>query len=122
MSDGNFTNPFGTAAAGSGFEVYPQALRAATDDVFAARDKVLKFGQEDLGQVVLRDDDVGMLGAQAGVVEMFNNAIAHIRDKTGKGAMQLGQFGEALDKAADYYDTQDEADFKRLRDLEKGMG
>ncbi len=36
MSDGDFTNPFGTAAAGSGFEVYPQALRAATDDVFAA--------------------------------------------------------------------------------------
>ncbi|WP_206797158.1 hypothetical protein [Amycolatopsis sp. MtRt-6] len=121
MSDGNF-NPFGTAAAGSGFEVYPQALRAATDDVFAARDKVIKFGQEDLAQVVLRDDDVGILGAQAGVVEMFNSTIAHIRDKTAKGAMQLGQFAEALDKAADYYDTQDEADFKRLRDLEKGMG
>lgn len=121
MSDGNF-NPFGTAAAGSGFEVYPQALRAATDDVFAARDKVIKFGQEDLAQVVLRDDDVGMLGARAGVVEMFNSTIAHIRDKTAKGAMQLGQFAEALDKAADYYDTQDEADFKRLRDLEKGMG
>ena len=96
-------------------------MRAATDDVFAARDKVIKFGHEDLAQVVLRDDDVGMLGAQAGVVEKFNDAIAHIRTKTGKGAMQLGQFAEALDKAADYYDTQDEADFTRLRDLEKGM-
>ncbi|QKV74108.1 hypothetical protein [Amycolatopsis sp. Hca4] len=122
MNNGNFTNPFGNAAAGSGFEVYPQALRAATDDVFAARDKVLKFGQQDLAQVVLRDDDVGMLGARAGVVEMFNNAIAHIRDKTDKGAMQLGQFAEAMDKAADYYETQDEADFQRLRDLERGMG
>ncbi|WP_410598046.1 hypothetical protein [Amycolatopsis sp. lyj-23] len=122
MSEGNFSNPFGTAAAGSGFEVYPQALRAATDDVFAARDKVTKFGQEDLGRVSLNDSDVGMLGTQAGVVDMFNAAIAHIRDKTGRGAMQLGQFAEALDKAADYYDTQDEADFKRLRDLEKGAG
>ncbi|WP_329049124.1 hypothetical protein OG738_40870 [Amycolatopsis sp. NBC_01488] len=121
MSDGNFANPFGTAAAGSGFEVYPQALRAATDDVFAARDKVIKFGHEDLAQVVLREDDVGMLGAQAGVVAKFNDAIAHIRGKTDKGAMQLGQFAEALDKAADYYDSQDEADFERLHDLERGM-
>lgn len=111
----------GNAAAGSGFEVYPQALRAATDDVFAARDKVTKFGNDDLAQVVLRDDDVGMLGAQAGVVEKFNAAIAHIRDKTGKGAMQLGQFAEALDKAADFYETQDEADFQHLRDLERGL-
>ena len=76
MSDGKFTNPFDNAAAGSGFEVYPQALCAATDDVFAARDKGLKFGQEDLAEVVLRDDDVGMLGARAQAV---NSATFDIR-------------------------------------------
>jgi hypothetical protein len=119
MSSGDFSNPLGTAAAGSDFEVYPEALRAATDDVFAARDKVVEFAQRDLTQMVLRDDDVGMLGAASGVVQMFNEVIDHIRDKTNKGAMQLARFGEALDKAADYYETQDEADFKRLRDLEE---
>jgi hypothetical protein len=121
MNSGKFTDPFGNAAAGSAFEVYPESLRAATDDVFAARDKVVKFGNEDLSQVVLRDDDVGMLGVQAGVVQKFNEAIAHLREKTNKGAMQLERFAEALDKAADYYETQDEEDFKRLRDLEKGL-
>jgi hypothetical protein len=97
MNSGEFTDPFGNAAAGSAFEVYPESLRAATDD------------------------DVGMLGAQAGVVQKFNEAIAHLREKTNKGAMQLERFAEALDKAADYYETQDEEDFKRLRDLEKGL-
>ncbi|RSD19717.1 hypothetical protein [Amycolatopsis eburnea] len=120
MSSGNF-NPFGNAAAGSGFEVYPESLRAATDDVFAARDKVVKFGSEDLAQVALSDGDVGMLGAQADVVRMFNEAITGIRQKTDKGAAQLEKFATALDKAADYYETQDEEDFKRLRDLAKGL-
>jgi hypothetical protein len=120
MSTGSF-NPLGNAAAGSGFEVYPEALRAATDDVFAARDKVVKFGNEDLAQVVLRDGDVGMLGAQADVVQKFNEAITHIREKTDKGATQLERFATALDKAADYYETQDEEDFKRLRDQGKGL-
>ncbi|UOZ03972.1 hypothetical protein [Amycolatopsis sp. WQ 127309] len=120
MSTGNF-NPLGNAAAGSGFEVYPEALRAATDDIFAARDKVVKFGDDDLSQMVLRDDDVGMLGVRANVVRAFNDALGGIRDKTDKGAVQLGRFAEALDKAADYYETQDEEDFKRLRDQEKGL-
>ncbi|MDS0135931.1 MULTISPECIES: hypothetical protein [unclassified Amycolatopsis] len=42
MSSGNF-NPYGNAAAGSSFEVYPEALRKATDDICAARDKVATF-------------------------------------------------------------------------------
>jgi hypothetical protein len=121
MNSGDFGNVFGSNAAGSGFEVYPEALRAATDDVFAARDKVVKLCRQDLAQVVLRDDDVGMLGCHSGVARIFNEAIVHIREKTAKGAMQLERFAAALDKAADYYETQDEADFKRLRDQEKGM-
>jgi hypothetical protein len=120
MSTGNF-NPFGNAAAGSGFEVYPEALRKATDDIYAARDKVTTFANDDLAHIVLRDDDVGMLGVQADVVRIFNETIAHMRDKTDKGAMQIERLAEALDKAADYYETQDEADFKRLRDQEKGL-
>lgn len=47
----------------------------------AALDTVPKFGQQDLAQVFLRDDDVGMLGAQAGVVRMFIETIAYIPDK-----------------------------------------
>ncbi|KDN22093.1 hypothetical protein [Amycolatopsis rifamycinica] len=120
MSTGNF-NPFGNAAAGSGFEVYPEALRKATDGIFAARDKIAKFADDGLAHIVLRDDDVGMLGVQANVVDIFNATVAHIRDKTDKGAMQLERLAEALDKAADYYETQDEADFRRLRDQEKGQ-
>jgi hypothetical protein len=120
MSSGNF-NPFGNAAAGSGFEVYPEALRTATDDIYAARDKVTSFANDDLAQITLRDDDVGMLGVMADVVHVFNETVAQMRDKTDKGAMQLERLAEALDKAADYYETQDEADFKRLRDQEKGL-
>ncbi|MEW2505953.1 MULTISPECIES: hypothetical protein [unclassified Amycolatopsis] len=120
MNNSNF-NPLGNAAAGSRFEVYPEALRAATDDVFAAREKLVKFGIDDLSPMVLRDDDVGLLGVQAGVVTTFNNAIEGIRDKTGKGAVQLERFAEAMDKAADYYETLDDEDFKQLRAKEEGM-
>ncbi|WIX76961.1 hypothetical protein QRX50_36915 [Amycolatopsis carbonis] len=120
MSNGNFY-PLGNAAAGSRFEVYPEALRAATDDVYAARETVVKFGIDDLSPMVLRDDDVGLLGVQSDVVTAFNDAIAGIRDKTGKGAVQLERFAQALDKAADYYETQDEEDFKQLRAKEEGV-
>ncbi|MEV6644362.1 type VII secretion target [Amycolatopsis sp. NPDC051371] len=120
MSSGN-VNPFGNAAAGSGFEVYPETLRTATDDIYAASDKVVSFANDDLPQITLRDDDVGMLGVMANVVDIFNQTVAHMRDKTAKGAMQLQRLADALDKAADYYETQDEADFKRLRDQEKGL-
>jgi hypothetical protein len=95
-------------------------LRAATDNIFSAREKVVKFGIEDLSQMVLRDDDVGLLGVQADVVTVFNDAIQGIRDKAGKGAVQLERFAETLDKAADYYETQDEEDFKRLRAKKEG--
>ena len=113
-------NPLGNAAAGSGFEIYPEKLREATNDIFAARDKVVTFATQDLAHIHLRDDDVGLLGVEANIVHIFNETIAHMRDKTTKGAMQLEQLAEALDTAADFYETQDEADFKRLRDLEKG--
>lgn len=120
MTTGGF-DPMGGGASGSGFEVYPEALRAATNDVFAARDKVVKFADQDLSTMVLRDDDVGMLGARAQVVQAFNDLIGGMRDKSKQGATQLERFAEALDKAADYYETQDEEDYKRLRDKEEEL-
>ncbi|WP_329072343.1 hypothetical protein [Amycolatopsis sp. NBC_01480] len=114
-------DPMTNDSSGAGFEVYPQALRQATEHIFAARDKVMKFANDDLSSMVLHEDDVGLLGSQSGVVGVFNKVIASLQDKSGRGAGQLDMLAAALDKAADYYETQDEEDFKRLRDKEEGM-
>jgi hypothetical protein len=114
-------DPMTNDSSGAGFDVYPQALRGATEAIFAARDKVLKFANDDLSSMVLHDEDIGMLGVQSGVVGVFNSMIAGMRDKSVRGAGQLEQFAGALDKAADYYETQDEEDYKRLRDKEEGL-
>ncbi|WP_328606869.1 hypothetical protein OG943_44445 [Amycolatopsis sp. NBC_00345] len=114
-------DPMTNDSSGSGFEVYPQALRGATEDIFAAREKVLKFANNDLSSMVLRNEDVGLLGVESRVVEAFNSAISSIRDKSVRGAGQLEQLAEALDKAADYYETQDEEDYRRLRNKEEGL-
>jgi hypothetical protein len=114
-------DPMTNDSSGSGFEVYPQALRKATEHIFAARDQVMKFANDDLSSMVLRDEDVGLLGVKSGVVDAFNKLIASMRDKSTRGAGQLEQFAAALDKAADYYETQDEEDYKRLRDKEEGL-
>ncbi|WP_091620054.1 hypothetical protein [Amycolatopsis saalfeldensis] len=108
-------------SSGAGFEVYPQALRQATEHIFAARDKVMKFANDDLSSMVLHDEDVGLLGVQSHIVEVFNNVIASMQNKSRRGAEKLDSFAAAVDKAADYYETQDEEDYRRLRDKEKGM-
>jgi hypothetical protein len=114
-------DPMTNDSSRAGFEVYPQALRKATEHIFAARDKVMKFANDDLSSMVLREDDVGLLGSKAGVVGTFNSVIAGMQNKSGRSAGQLEMFAAALDKAADYYETQDEEDYKRLRDKAEGM-
>ncbi|NBH09750.1 hypothetical protein [Amycolatopsis sp. SID8362] len=116
MTSGGF-DPLG---GDSGFEVYPQALRAATNEVFAAREKITKFASGDLAPLTLRNEDVGMLGVRSGIVEVFNAAIQSLREKSERGAERLTALAEALDKAADYYETQDEEDYRRLRAKEEG--
>jgi len=117
MSTGGF-DPLG---GDSGFEVYPQALRAATSEVFAARDRVTKFTRGDLAPMVLHDEDVGMLGVRSGIVPVFNAVVDSMREKSERGAERLTALAEALDKAADYYETQDEEDYRRLRSKEEGL-
>ncbi|MEV6873916.1 hypothetical protein [Amycolatopsis sp. NPDC051128] len=118
MSSGGF-DPIG---GDSGFEVYPQSLRAATNEVFAAREKVTKFAVGDLAPMTLHDEDVGMLGVRSGIVQVFNSVIESMRQKSERGAERLATLAEALDKAADYYETQDEEDYRRLRAKEEGLG
>ncbi|MEV6624234.1 hypothetical protein AB0M83_05630 [Amycolatopsis sp. NPDC051106] len=38
-----------------------------------------------------------------------------------RGAERLTALAEALDKAADYYETQDEEDYRQLRSKEEGL-
>ncbi|MCR6481238.1 hypothetical protein M8542_00240 [Amycolatopsis sp. OK19-0408] len=114
------TGGFDPVGGDSGFEVYPQALRAATNEVFAAREKVKKFAVGDLAPMTLHDEDVGMLGVRSGIVQVFNAVIQGMREKSERGAERLTALAEALDKAADYYETQDEEDYRRLRAKEEG--
>ncbi|WP_181776918.1 hypothetical protein [Amycolatopsis pittospori] len=113
-------DPLGSS--GSGYEVYPEALRRATEDVFHAAGRLRDFANVDIEGLRLGVHDVGMLGEQAGIVEAFNGMIANLQEKSTRGFERLISLGDAMDKAADYYDAQDEEYYKRLRDLEKDGG
>lgn len=107
-------------SGGSGYEVYPEALRRATEDVFHAAGRLRDFAKVDIEGLRLGVHDVGMLGEEAGIIEAFNGMITDLQDKSVRGFDRLIGLGDAMDKAADYYDAQDEEYYKRLRDLENG--
>ncbi|GAA4529437.1 hypothetical protein [Amycolatopsis samaneae] len=112
------TREFDLGGASSGFEVYPDALRKAKSEVFFAADRVISFAGHDLPPLVLKENDVGMLGTKAGIVDVFNSVVDSMRDKSERGAAQLTGLAAALAKAADFYEAQDEEFYKRLRDKE----
>ncbi|MFI9452949.1 hypothetical protein [Amycolatopsis sp. NPDC052450] len=109
-------------SGGSGYEVYPEALRRATEDVFHAAGRLRDFADVDIDGLRLGVHDVGLLGEQSGIIEAFNGMIAELQEKSTRGFERLFKVGDAMDKAADYYDAQDEEYYKRLRDLEKDGG
>ncbi|KFU83300.1 hypothetical protein SAMN04489729_3851 [Amycolatopsis lurida] len=105
---------------GSGYEVYPEALRKATEEIYHAGGILRDFADHDLSDLSLGSHDVGMLGDRVGIARSFAKMITEMQDKSKRNFDRLLALGEAMDKAADYYDAQDDEYFKRLRDLEKG--
>lgn len=107
-------------SSGSGYEVYPESLRNATEDIYHAAGRLRDLADLDLGGLGLSSQDVGMLGDRGwSVVQSFNDMIAEIQDKSRRNFDRLIALGTAMDKAADYYDAQDDEYYKRLRELEK---
>jgi hypothetical protein len=114
------TGPFDSmGASGSGYEVYPESLRKATEDIYHAGGLLRDFADRDLGEFSLGSQDVGMLGDKVEIVQEFNNMIAEMQEKSRRNFDRLIALGSAMDKAADYYDAQDDEYYKRLREIEK---
>lgn len=103
----------------SGYEVYPESLRKTTEDVYHAAGLLRDFADRDLGGLALGSHDVGMLGDRVHVVQAFAAMIVEMQDKSRKNFDRLITLGGSLDKAADYYDAQDDEYYKRLREIEK---
>jgi len=112
-----FPDPLGSSD--SGYEVYPESLRKTTEDVYHAAGLLRDFADRDLGGLVLGPQDVGMLGDRVNVVQAFADMIVDLQDKSRRNFDRLIALGGSLDKAADYYDAQDDEYYKRLRDIEK---
>lgn len=111
------SDPFGSS--GSGYEVYPESLRKATEDIYHAGGILRDFADRDLSDFSLGAHDVGMLGDRVNIAGAFANLITGMQDKSRRNFERLVALGGAMDKAADYYDAQDDEYYKRLRDLEK---
>jgi hypothetical protein len=60
-----------------------------------------------------------MLGDRVAIVQAFNSMIADMQEKSRRNFDRLIVLGSAMDKAADYYDAQDDEYYKRLREIEK---
>jgi hypothetical protein len=91
----------------NGYRVIPAALRNAqkTYEITAERWTTLH------GNVLswtLADDDLGLIGRQAGVIAQYNQAVNTIADKLRDGSESLRSAGEALDQIAAAYEAQDE--------------
>jgi hypothetical protein len=114
---------------GKGYQVYPESLRKAADDVSSAADLVLSFAQNDLADTLLGEYDLGLPGTAtvlmpningAGTVQQYNRAIETIRTVSAKNADTLHRLAQALQTAATYYEQQDAAEYERLKKLEGG--
>jgi len=114
---------------GKGYQVYPESLRKAADDVTSAADLVLKLAQQDLADTLLGEYDLGLPGTTtvlmpnvhgAGTVQQYNRAIETIRAVSAKNADTLHRLAQALQTAATYYEQQDTAEYERLKKLEGG--
>ncbi|MEV7552969.1 hypothetical protein AB0N89_25450 [Amycolatopsis sp. NPDC089917] len=112
------SNPLGSSD--SGYEVYPESLRNATEGIYHAGGVLRDFADRDLNDLYLGPNDVGMLGERVDIAGAFARMIADMQDKSRRNFERLMALGGAMDKAADYYDAQDDEYYKRLRDLEKG--
>ncbi|WP_125680193.1 hypothetical protein [Amycolatopsis sp. WAC 04182] len=108
-----------TSSNGSGYEVYPESLRKATEDIYHSAGILRDFATHDLGGLSLSSHDVGMLGDRVNVVQAFGSMIVEMQDKSRRNFDRLIGLGTAMDKAADYYDAQDEEHYKRLIEIEK---
>lgn len=114
---------------GKGYQVYPETLRKAADDVATAAEQVMTFAQHDLAGALLGPYDLGLPGTLtvlmpnvngAGTVEQYNRALEKIRAVSAKNANTPQYLAQALATAATYYEQQDAAEYERLKKLEGG--
>ncbi|WP_020671220.1 hypothetical protein [Amycolatopsis nigrescens] len=98
-----------------GYRVYPESLRDATNYVQAASHMLSDFADGQLSDMWLGESDLGLLGRESRFVEAYNGALKIMSERSRRGSQRLQNVMEALDKAADHYETQDEADYRRLK-------
>ncbi|MEC3980856.1 hypothetical protein [Amycolatopsis sp. H20-H5] len=115
---------------GQGYRVYPEKLREAANGVGHAADLTQAFADTDLADTMLAGDDLGLPGTATiimpglrgvGTVERYNNAIHQIIELTRVNATELRNLGDALRKAAEYYEQLDEEAYEKLKKIEGGM-
>ena len=114
---------------GKGYHVYPEALRAAANHVAEAVDLLHTFTNTDLRHTALGPYDLGLPGTAtvlmpglngAGTVERYDQALQRIGEVTDANAGKLQALTDALQKAASYYEQQDEEFYRRMKKLDGG--
>ena len=104
-----------------GHRIYPETLRAATVEVYQAADRLDAFAIGELPELHLHDGALGLLGRMANTITAYNNALNVIGGQAKDGAGRVRDVAAALDRAADFYETQDAEDFERMKNIGKDL-
>lgn len=113
-----------------GYQVYPDKLRKAADEVARAAELTQAFADVDLSDIFLGANDLGLPGrateiipgvAGLGTVDRYNQAMTHIIELARGNAGELAKLSTALQQTAGYYEQLDAEAYERLKKIEGGL-
>jgi len=91
-----------------GFEVVPRSLRSTQTAYQDAAHRYRQFLTNDIGDLIMNEEDLGLIGQMAGVVSDYNKSVTRIADKSAMSLNSLMSAANSLDIAAKAYEAQDE--------------
>ena len=121
-------DPLGSSSPG--YQVYPDKLRKAADEVAHAAELTQAFADVDLSDIFLGVNDLGMPGrateiipgvAGLGTVDRYNQAMTQIIELARGNAGELTKLSAALQQTAGYYEQLDAEAYERLKKIEGGL-
>jgi hypothetical protein len=103
-----------------GFRAVPAAVRNAQKTYDIVASSWAQLGA-DMLDWKMADDDLGLIGRQAKVIDDYNAAIDTIAGKLNTGAERMRSAGAAVNDVATAYEAQDAAYYAKFGWLEKDL-
>ncbi|MFL6120067.1 hypothetical protein [Actinophytocola sp.] len=98
---------------GDGYKVVPQALRGAQQPFDEAAHTWADLNK-DLDGWRLAEGDMGLIGRQTGIIDLYNGAVAEVQRELSAGATIFQDASTNLDLVAKKYEAQEQAYYEQF--------